>query len=496
MEQRLSLTRTTQARTPRFALNYRWMRYFFTEERSPGTLKIIELQRRAVWIGFALLCQSLVIIAPTFTPDESIQNTWFIHLLQVISGLIPFGLTLGGFFSMWMAIKPATFHQQLEFARQHGAYWQRMALLRTLILLVIGTVVGVVAVAQWFFPPAYSNDGTSLDTNAAILLLEGKNPYTSSNILDVVRRFDIQPNWTTPLRTGQFAGRLDYPSTVDFRSTFDTALKANQAPEFESRVSYPALAFLTLVPFVFFKIYNVFPFYVLSYLCLVWIAWRVTRHELKPWLLLLALANVPMLSAALGGDLDLWYVLLLVVAWLLREKRWCSALFLGLALASKQIAWFFAPFYLILIWRQQGLREGVLRLTTAGSVALAVNLPFIIWNPGAWLAGVLAPMADPMFPLGVGLVNLSSSHLLPYLPNWLYLALEAGAMAGMLAYYWRICRTCPEAAMFLAVVPLFLAWRSLPSYFSCTAFPLFVLMMARAKEVRSAHASSPGLVPT
>ena len=202
-----------------------------------------------------------------------------------------------------------------------------------------------------------------------------------------------------------------------------------------------------------------------------------------------------MLSAALGGDLDLWYVLLLVVAWLLREKRWRSALFLGLALASKQIAWFFVPFYLILIWRQHSLREGVLRLTIAGSVALAVNLPFIIWNPGAWLAGVLAPMADPMFPLGVGLVNLSSSHLLPYLPNWLYLALEAGAMAAVLAYYWRICRACPEAAMFLAVVPLFLAWRSLPSYFSCTAFPLFVLMVARAKELRSAHASSPGLVP-
>ena len=496
MEQRLSLTQTTQARTPRFALNYRWMRYFFTEERSAGTLKIIELQRRAVWIGIALLCQSLVIIAPTFTPDENTQRLWFIHLLEIASGLIPFGLTLGGFFAMWMAIRPVTFHQQLEFARQHGAHWQKMALLRTLILLLIGAGVVVVAVAQWFFPPSYSNDGTSLDTNAAVLLLEGRNPYTDSNILDVVRRFNIQPNWTTPLRAGQFAGRLDYPSTVDFRSTFDTALKANQAPEFESRVSYPALAFLTLVPFIFFKIYNVFPFYLLSYLCLVWIAWKVTRHELKPWLLLLALANVPMLGAALGGDLDLWYVLLLVVAWLLREKRWCSALFLGLALASKQIAWFFAPFYLVLIWRQRGPREAGLRLAIAGSVALAINLPFIIWSPGAWLAGVLAPMADPMFPLGVGLVNLSSSHLLPYLPGWVYLSLEAGAMAAMLVYYWRICRTCPEAALLLAVVPLFLAWRSLPSYFSCTAFPLFVLMAARVKSRRAAQAPSPGLVPT
>ncbi len=481
MEQRLGLARTAvRARARWLSLDYRWMRYFFTDDRSPGSLSIIESQRRAIWIGFALLCQSLVFLAPPSTLGQG--NAWYTPLLELASGLIPCGLTLGGFLALWMAIKPATLHQQLEFARQHGARWQKTALLRTMALLLIGCVVGGMAVALWFFPPSYTNDGTSLDTNAAILLLEGKNPYTDSNIIDVVRRFDLQPDWTTPLRVGQFAGRLDYPSTVDFRSTFDTAMKANQAPEFESRVSYPSLAFLTLVPFIFLNITNVLPFYVLCYLLLVWIAWKVTRKEMKPWLLLLALANVPMLSGTLSGDLDLFYVLLLVLAWLLREKRWASALFLGLALASKQIAWFFVPFYAILIWRQQGPREACRRLVIAGSIALAINLPFIIWNPGAWLAGVMAPMVDPMFPLGVGLVNLSSSHLLPYLPNWFYLALEAGAMVAMLVWYWRICRACPEAAMLLAVLPLFLAWRSLPSYFSCTAFPLFVLMMARAKR--------------
>jgi uncharacterized membrane protein len=482
MEQRFSLTRTMQARAERFTLNFRWMRHFFTEDRSLGKLSIVELQRRAVWIGCALLCQSLVIIAPTFSIDATLDGKWYAPVLELIGALIPFALTLGGFFALWMAIKPATIHQQIEFARQHGARWQKTALLRTLILLVIGSIVAMIAVVQWFFPPAYSNDGTSLDTNAAQLLLEGKNPYTDSNILDVVRRFNIEPGWTTPLREGQFAGRLDYPSIVDFRSTFDTALKAQKAPEFESRVSYPALAFLTLVPFALLKMTNVLPFYLLSYILLVWIAWKVTRNELKPWLLLLALANIPMLSAAMSGNLDIFYILLLVLAWLLREKRWPSVLFLGLALASKQLAWFFVPFYLILIWRQHGPREALGRVLIAGGVALAINLPFIIWNPVAWLNGVLAPIADPMFPLGVGIVNLSSYHLLPYLPSWFYLSLEAGAMAVMLAYYWRICRACPEAAMLLATLPLFLAWRSLPSYFACTAFPIFVLMVARTKQ--------------
>jgi hypothetical protein len=482
MEQRFGLARSTQSRVERLVLNHPWMRFFFTEERAPAALHTIEQQRRACWISLALLCQSLVLIAPTFTIDQSNENAWYMPFLELLGALIPCALTLGGFCALWIAIKPVTLHQQLDLARQHGARWQKMGLLRTLVLLVVGCILAVLAIVQWFSPPAYSNDGTSLDTNAARLLLKGENPYTSSSILDIAHHFHIQPGWTTPLREGQFAGRLDYPSNVDIRSAFDTALKANNAPEFESRVSYPALSFLSLVPFVFLGIYNVLPFYLLSYLLLAWLAWKVTRDELKPWVLLLALANVPMLSSAMSGSLDIFYILLLVLAWLSQEKRGSSAIFLGLALASKQLAWFFVPFYLILIWRQYTLREAGLRVLGAGALALVINLPFILWNPAAWLAGVLAPMADPMFPLGVGLINLSSYHLLPYLPSWCYLILEAGAMVGMLAYYWRICRACPEAAMLLAVLPLFFAWRSLPSYFSCTAFPIFLLMVARYKR--------------
>jgi hypothetical protein len=480
MQQPLRLTRTTQigAKTERFAFKYRWMHAFFTDNRSPGNVKVIELQRRGIWIGLALLCQTLASIPPVFSFSQIAQRAWYALPLEAISSLLPLGLTLGGFVAMWLAIKPATVHQQYEFIRQHGARWQRTALLRTMLLLVVGLVFCVLIVVQLFLPPAYSNDGTSLDTNAAQLLLAGKNPYTDSNILDVARRFAIQPTWTTPLRVGQFADMLDYPSEMDFRSAFDTALKADHAPEFESKVSYPALSFLTLVPIAFFKLGSVVPFYILSYILL---AWKAARDELKPWLLLLALANVPMLGEVMGGSLDILYTLLIVLAWLWRDKRWPSALLLGLAIASKQTVWFFVPFYAILVLRQYGFREACLRLTVAGSMALAINLPFIIWNPAAWLSGVLAPLADPMFPLGVGIVSLSSYHLLPYLPSSFYLGLEGSAMVAMLIYYWRICRTCPEAAMFLAIVPLFLAWRSLPSYFCTSAFPLFVLMIAKHK---------------
>jgi len=168
-----------------------------------------------------------------------------------------------------------------------------------------------------------------------------------------------------------------------------------------------------------------------------------------------------------------------VLAWFLRERRWSSALILGLALATKQTSWFFAPFYAILLFRHYGFKETLYRLAIAGGVFLICNLPFILWNPQAWVTGMKTPLNSLMFPMGVGIVDLSVTHLIPYLPQQIYTVLEALAMLGSLIWYWRICRKHPEAAMLLAVVPLFFAWRSLPSYFYCAAFPLYILMVAK-----------------
>ncbi len=468
MEQRSVLEQTTPSGTKKTWFNYRWMHYFFTEDASPDNLPIIELQRRAAWIAVAFILQAL----------NEIDHNWYIPYLMPFGSLIPLALMLGSFFAIWMALRPASSRSkgiQAEQKNQPGQ-WQRIVLLLTLILSLFGFFVLSWSVVLSFSPPRFTNDGTSLDTNAAILLLEGRNPYVDSNMLDLARKFPIQPDWTTPLRTGQLADRLQYPTIAELQSVLDTDMKAGTAPEFESKVSYPVLSFLTLVPFALFKNYNVLPFYLLSYLVLVAVAWKVSRPELRPWVMLLSMANIPMWSSTVGGNLDVFSTLLIVMVWLLRDKRWASSIFLGLALASKQTAWFFIPFYAIMVYRQYGFKEAIYRLLIAGGLGLAINLPFIMWDAHAWLAGIMAPMADPMFPLGVGIINLSITHLLPFFPSWVYAGLEAGAMIVSLAWYWRISRERPEAAMLFAVVPLFFAWRSLPSYFYCAAYPIFILI--------------------
>jgi hypothetical protein len=467
MEQRAVLEQTTQTKEQQQpARKYTWMHLFYTEDVSPDNHSLSDLQRRATWLGIALVLQA---------PNE---------LLGQFSALISFFSILSSLVAIAMAFRPNRGSKQQKEVQQHPRRWQKIALIIILLVTIGGFVEFGETVVMSFMAPQFSNDGTSLDTNAAILLLEGRNPYANSSILTLARLFPIQPNWTTPLQLGQFSDLKNYPSMTDFQTVLDTDLKAGKAPEFESKVSYPVLSFLTLVPFVLIKDYNVLPFYLLSYVLLVIIGWKIVRPEMRPWVLLLSMVNVTMWSSIMGSNLDVFVTLLLVLAWLMREKSWTSAILLGLAFASKQTSWFLAPFYLILIFRHYGWKETLFRGTVAGAVCLAFNLPFILWDPQAWLAGILAPVSDPMFPMGAGIVGLSAGHLIPFLPKWCYDSLEAVTMLGSLVWYWRICKRVPEAALLLSMLPLFMAWRSLSSYFYCIAFPIFILMAAQLPTAR------------
>ena len=464
----------------------RWMRLFLIEDVSPGNRSTVELQRRALGIGFAMLLLTGIEFGYGFLHflyglQSNGQKVWggsSISILLIVGSLIIFALVLAAFFTLWMAFRPRTPKQQV-LRLQHPTLWQRLFLI-CVLGLTIGGMVGVTrTVVMSVLPAQFYNDGNTLDINAAFLLIHGRNPYTDSNIMDLIRRFPIQSDWTTPLRQGQFANRLDYPTNSELQTAINNDLKTGQASDLESKVSYPALSFLTLVPFAWLNDYNILPFYLLCHLLLIAIALVFARKALRPWVLVLGVASVYMWTPTFGDTLDMLYTLFVVLAWLLRDHRWRSSLFLGLAIASKQIAWLFVPFYFIMTWRHYGLKEAFRRLVISGCIGLAINLPFILWNPHAWLAGVLAPIMDPMFPLGIGVINLSVDHLLPFFPPWVYTVLEIIALLASLLWYWRLSKEHPESAMLLAVIPFFFAWRSLPSYFYSAAYGLFILLVAR-----------------
>ena len=76
------------------------------------------------------------------------------------------------------------------------------------------------------------------------------------------------------------------------------------------------------------------------------------------------------------------------------------------------------------------------------------------------------PLDEPLFPSGIGVVALARGGALPFAPPAVYAVLEALALVAALwaALHWRDC--LGDAVLLLPLVPLFFAFRSLPSYFA------------------------------
>jgi hypothetical protein len=353
----------------------------------------------------------------------------------------------------------------------------------TLVAALFGLKsLGSIAVAG-FSPPYYPNDGTTLDHFAAQELLKGHNPYVTTDVVGAIHEFQQDPARTTPLARGAFAALPagQYPSQDLIRAVFarQPIGQPEKIVEFETHVSYPALSFAPLVPFVWAGASSVTPFYGLCLLLLIVALVIGAPSEARPWIALLALASAPLLDATVAGSLDVQWILLMFVAWRWSGRSILSTVALGLAIASKQLAWFFLPYYAIYIWRRYDVRAAVARLGGAAAIFLAVNAPFFLNAPRAWLAGVLAPQVAPMFPSGTGLIRLSLAGLIPVMPQAVYAALEVVALAVSLVWYWRNGKDNPEMAFILAVLPLFFAWRSLTTYFYYIGLPAVTLFLAR-----------------
>lgn len=365
----------------------------------------------------------------------------------------------------------------------------------TLLVVPLGIVQSARIVAASFSVPEYANDGTTLDHYAAQQLLMGHNPYVASDIVSAVRYLHQDPAHTTPLRQGAFADRpaTQYPTQDELRAVFarQPIGQPDDVLAFESRVSYPALAFLPLVPFVWAGLPSVVLFFALCLIALAILLVRSAPPESRLWVGLLLLADTPLLNATLVGDLDVFYILLLFIAWRWWRRPVVSMVAFGLALAAKQLAWFFAPFYLLLVWRRCGLRVALVRLAGGAALFVIINAPFIVNNPAAWARGVLAPQFDPMFPLGNGLIRLALSGIMPLAPSVVYLALEALAILVCLHLYWRQRAASSGRGFTLPVLPLWFAWRSLTTYFYFITLPALVLTLADDANVTSETHDAP-----
>ncbi len=324
------------------------------------------------------------------------------------------------------------------------------------------------------------NDATALSQQAAENLLKGQNPYAHANIIQALLKYHGAYDRVTPLRDGMLSRVFPYPTNSQLEQVWDKAIQnpSQVPPELESRVCYPAGSFLLPAPFIFLGIKDIRIVYLIFVLAgLAYAVWVIPKQK-RLLFIGAALISLELWNSIAGGETGSLCFPFLMVAWLaLNRNLWLSAICMGIAIATKQTAWFFIPFYLILLVRTQGIKKLLIGLSVISGIFIIANLPFVIADPKLWLASMTSPMTDPMFPIGGGLITLVSTGILNIHSPLPFTILEGVVFIGAIIWYFRYCMRYPQTGLVLAIIPLFFAWRSLWSYFFYVEIILLAYIM-------------------
>jgi len=179
----------------------------------------------------------------------------------------------------------------------------------------------------------YHVDAVTVPHYAAELLLAGRDPYQDFDVEQALAHYGVLNTLLTKLESGAVIHSLNYP----------------------------ALSFLSVTPFVALGLADVRVLYLAEILLLVLITMRRVRVPWRPLIAAAVVGNTIIVRQNVLAGVDPLWAVLLALAFLFIEHRVLSPIGVGLAAADRQPAWFFAPFYLLVVWRRDGPREALRR---------------------------------------------------------------------------------------------------------------------------------------
>ncbi len=264
---------------------------------------------------------------------------------------------------------------------------------------------------------------------------------------------------------------------------------------FEFHLTYPALNFLTLIPFYLVGIHDlrdgVFFFHVLSLLIIFGLApSRLKTLSIVPF----ALAG-PVIVSSWTDSVWAFFILLSAVSW--NRNRKTSFLLIGVAAAVKQIALAAAPFLIIRQLHENAdgtNKQNIVKMMgLILSGFLVPNLPFLLSSPGSWWDATMAPyLPGPpaLVPGGMGLSSILIDLGIT-VPFSFYLYASAAALI-ILAYAYNARFDRLNKYMWAFPMILFFFYhRSFPNYIVFWSFPL-ILEITRSKNI---HLNLPIRIP-
>lgn len=261
---------------------------------------------------------------------------------------------------------------------------------RAAIIAVYFAFVAYAASVLFFKVEYYDSDAMLFNSYSAQLLLQGVDPYTQS-LEPGYRIFGVPEGEVTPTLSGGAIYAL----------------------------SYPALSFLVYVPFLWYGVSNLLWVDVFAHLAILTLLIRYAPQPLKPLAPMMLFLDPSYFNYTIGGVTDvLWIPFAMLAAIYWRRNALLVALWLGIACSFKQTPWLILPFALV-YWTYAAIDRKNVRLVAypcavAAGVFLAPNLPFILWHPTNWLAGVLTPLSGQLVMFGSGLVQLQTAGIVPF----------------------------------------------------------------------------------
>jgi hypothetical protein len=194
---------------------------------------------------------------------------------------------------------------------------------------------------------------------------------------------------------------------------------------------------------------------------------------------------------AIGGNDIVWSALIagMIVAW---RRPTLRAILYGLAASYKQSPWLLFPFLIIRLWRDQEQdtapeprvrRVGYFALVS-GVVFALTNAAYLVWDPVAWLKGVLSPMSSPLVYLSQGGLGGLTAFGYVNLPKSFYLLATLICFGLTLFAYWRHYAALRDLFVVLPALLMWFSYRTLVVYWVYWAFPALAILIRRPPPLR------------
>ena len=276
--------------------------------------------------------------------------------------------------------------------------------------------------------------------------------------------------------------RLHNPYIVDFTSQIAQSVPMYYrtyltSTTFVHNIDYPAFSFLYYLPSAALNVSGIYQDILVMAVVIGFICYKSPSY-LKwflPVFFLFDYAHVFFPSASIT---DVCWVSLIMLALLYKDKVVFSGILMGLAVSYKEEALVILPFFLILLWKDIGVKLLVKSIIVLAATVAIINIPFFLLSPVNFIKDVLIPVTGNTAPGGIGLSAFNLS-----IPKHLYTALFLGALVcGAWLYYKKFSLFKISGICIFPTIAFWLNSRSFQNYFIW--LPLFTVVLIIAGAIK------------